>query len=462
MYKLSEKDIPLYLESVLGVVAIDMTGKVAYVNNQCAGYFAMEKEAIIGKHILDVFPGSKMIEGLSKDKSGIEFYNTNLGIGITIQVPLFKENEKVGLLEYDATQDSEFLYDLSDGYSRFLDFELKNLKKQITKLEGTKYSIHNIAGSSPATLKLKEDIISAAKTNSTVIITGETGTGKEMVAHAIHNLSNRRKSRMVKINAAAFPENLVESELFGYDKGAFTGAIKEGKQGKFEQANKGTLFIDEINQMPLSVQPKLLRVLQEKEIDRIGSNKSVPVDVRIIAATNQKLKDMVKMGTFREDLFYRFNVIEIMIPPLRERLDDLEEMAASIIDDLNGELGLSIMGLEKSALENLKKYNWPGNVRELRNILERAMNHTVGPLLIDQDFTLEKTVECVNLIKYVEENITDSPIDLVKNKAERDLIISALEKFNYNKSKTAEYLRIARPLLYQKIKRLNIVPNNNK
>lgn len=456
MYNLTDKDIELYLESIPGVIVIDMTGEIVYVNNQCADYFSLKKEYLMGKHILEVFPDTKMIDGLKKNDVGLEFYNTNLGIGISIQVPLFKNNEKVGLLEYDATQDSRFLYDLSDGYSKFLDIEFKHLKKQIEKLEGTKYSIDNIAGSSQAIMKLKEDIISAAKTNSTVIITGETGTGKEMVAHAIHNISNRRKQRLVKINAAAFPEGLAESELFGYEGGSFTGASKEGKMGKFEQANKGTLFIDEINQMPLSVQPKLLRALQEKEIDRIGSDKPISIDVRIIAATNQELKNMVETGAFREDLFYRFNVIEIRIPPLRERLEDLEEITSSIIEDLNKEIGLSIKGLDKSALEALKKYNWPGNIRELRNVLERAMNHTVGPLLVDKDFDFANTFEFIDLIKYVEESNSDSPIDLVKNKAERELIISTLEKFNNNKTKAAEYLKIARPLLYQKLKRLNI------
>lgn len=456
MHKLTNQDIELYLESIPGVVVIDMTGTVVYVNEQCAGYFAMERSLILGKHILEVFPGSKMVDGLKKDQIGLEFYSTYLGIGITIQVPLFKDGQKVGLLEYDATQDSQFLYDLSDSYSRFLDKELKHLTKQIIKLEGAKYSIHNIAGSSKAAMNLKEAIISAAKTNSTVIITGETGTGKELVAHAIHNLSSRRKNRMVKINASAFPENLVESELFGYERGAFTGAIKEGKKGKFELANQGTLFIDEINQMPLSVQPKLLRVLQEKEIDRIGGDSSIPIDVRMIVATNQDLKEMVKRRTFREDLFYRFNVIEIKIPPLRERLDDLEELIDSIIEDLNDSLGLTVTGVDQSAISLLKTYHWPGNIRELHNVVERAMNYTLGTILTAKDFDLDKVQEGSELISYVEENGSDNPIELVKRKAERDLIISALERFDNNKTKTADYLNIARPLLYQKMKRLGI------
>ncbi|WP_051280227.1 sigma-54 interaction domain-containing protein [Anaerovorax odorimutans] len=456
MYKLTDKDIEMYLESIPGVVVIDMTGIVVYVNEQCAGYFAKERDFILGKHILEIFPGSKMIEGLNRDDIGLEFYSSYLGIGITIQVPLFKDGQKIGLLEYDATQESQFLYELSDSYNRFLDRELKNLTKQIVKLEGTKYSIHNIAGSSKPIMKLKESIISAAKTNSTVMITGETGTGKELVAHAIHNLSSRRKNRMIKVNSSAIPENLVESELFGYEKGTFTGAVKEGKKGKFELANNGTLFIDEINQMPMSVQPKLLRVLQEKEVDRIGSDTSIPIDVRIIVAANQDLRNLVNSGMFREDLFYRLNVIEIKIPPLRDRLEDLEELIQSILEDLNESLGLSVTGVDKSAIELLRTYHWPGNVRELHNAVERAMNYTSGPLLTAEDFDFDMVKEGKELIEYVEDNNSDNPIEQVKRKAERDLIITSLRKFNYNKTKTAKYLNISRPLLYQKMKRLEI------
>ncbi len=456
MVKLTEKDVEFYLENIPGVVVINMDGIVVYVNDQCAGYFSMERQEILGKHILDVFPNSKMISGLAKDDISLEFYSSYLGIGITIQVPLFKDGQKVGLLEYDATQDSQFLYDLSDGYSRFLDEELKHLKKEILKLEGSKYSINNIVGNSQAILRLKEEIISAAKTNSTVIITGETGTGKELVAHAIHNLSNRRKSRLVKVNSSAIPENLVESELFGYEKGSFTGALKEGKQGRFEQADKGTIFIDEINQMPLSIQPKLLRVLQEKEVDRIGSSVSLPVDVRVIAATNEDLKEMVRQGRFRGDLFYRLQVIEIRIPPLRERLEDLEELILHIMEELNDSLGLSISGISSEAIQAMKGYHWPGNIRELHNVVERAMNYAKGPILQPEDFKLGENWSDEKIKDLITSHPFENPIELVRNKAERELIISTLEKFGNNKTKAAEYLQIARPLLYQKMKRLGI------
>lgn len=264
MQEASYEDIKYYLENIPGVVVINMDGIVTYLNEQCAGYFGKPREEVLGRHILETFPNSKMIEGLALDDPELVFYSSYLGIGITIQVPLFKDGRKVGLLEYDATQSSHRLYELSKGYSNFLDKELLDAEKEIMNFGESKYSINSIIGKSPAVRKLKEEIIAASKSNSTVMITGETGTGKELVAQAIHALSLRRKERIIKINSSAFPENLVESELFGYEEGSFTGAVKNGKKGKFEQADKGTLFIDEIEpqEAPISSLLQSLTVIQ--------------------------------------------------------------------------------------------------------------------------------------------------------------------------------------------------------
>ena len=243
-------DLALYLDHIPGLVVIDMSGTIIYTNDQCANYFGTIKEEMLGKHVRnDVFPATKMIENLHIDEPEMVFYNSRMGIGISVHVPVFREKKRIGLLEYDVMQHSRQLYELSDGYRRFLDKELKNLKMDLSEIESLKYSINSIMGQSKAVLELKEDIISAAQSSSTVVITGETGTGKELVAHSIHNLSNRRDKKMVKVNASAFPETLVESEFFGYEEGSFTGASKNGKKGKFEQADGGTLFIDEINHM---------------------------------------------------------------------------------------------------------------------------------------------------------------------------------------------------------------------
>lgn len=453
MKKMEFEDMEACIEQIPGLIMIDLEGIVFYASQQCAEYFQKEKEELIGHHILEVFPETKMLEGLKKDEPCIVFYNSFLGIGISFHVPLYENGKKIGLMEYDVMQHSDLLYELSDEYKKFLDQELQDLASELTNLENTKYTISNLIGNSPAMRKLKKNIISTAKTTSTVMIIGETGTGKELVAHAVHNLSGRRKQRFVKVNASSFPESLAESELFGYEGGSFTGAVSTGKKGKFELADKGTLFIDEINQLPLSVQPKLLRVLQEKELDRIGGERPVPIDVRIIAASNQDLKEMVREGTFRQDLYYRLNVIELKVPPLRDRVEDIALIAQHVIEELNLQLGLSITGMDEEVLETLKKRSWPGNVRELRNSIERAMNFAVDNELHIADFEFrENGMDTADFHTTKGERL----IDQARNKAERDVILKVLEHFCNNKSKAAEYLGIARPLLYQKMKRLGI------
>jgi transcriptional regulator with PAS, ATPase and Fis domain len=458
MKKISYEEIEKYIESIPGIVVIDMKGNVVYVNDQCAGYFGMARDSIYGKNIKEVFPQTKMIEGLDLDEPRLMFYNSYMGIGISVQVPIYEGVKKIGLLEYDVTQSSEKLYDLSKDYGNFLDQELLNLEKEIIEKRDSRYSISNIIGGSAAILEVKKKIITAAKSNSTVIIKGETGTGKELVAHAIHNLSGRRRNRLVKINSTAFPETLIESELFGYEEGAFTGAKKSGKKGKFETADKGTLFIDEINNMPMSVQPKLLRVLQEHEIERIGGNTDVSVDVRIIAATNEDLQELIYKNRFREDLYYRLNVIEIEVPTLRERLEDIDDLVSEKIKELNIELGTDVERATVSALNFLKKYKWPGNVRQLHNVVERAMNFSKSKELAKEDFEAAMVGACGQVDERHNKNGESAlgSIEDVRNKAETKLILDTLRMCDNNKTKTAESLNIARPLLYQKIKRLGI------
>lgn len=454
--KLIRYDDELFMNHVPGAIAIDMAGMVTYVNKQCCEYLQRDRSEVIHKHILEAFPDTRMLENLETlEHPELVFYSSYVGIGISVHVPLFDGDIRVGLLEFDATQGSKRLYELSKEYSEFLDKELMHVADDMDMPGDAKYSINRIIGRSLPIISLKEDILNAAQSNSTVIITGETGTGKELVANAIHNLSERRKYKMVSVNSSAFPENLVESELFGYEEGSFTGAVKGGKKGKFEVADKGTLFIDEINQMPLFVQPKLLRVLQEKEVDKIGSTSSIPVDVRIIAATNQNLQDLVAEGKFREDLFYRLNVIPIHLPPLRDRLDDLELLMEGKIKDLNPVLGKRVTKIDEAVIHNFRQYDWPGNVRELHNRVERAMNYVPADedTLKLEHFGIEEGPEKTDFAKLRE---MENPIEDIKQEAERKLIMDVLEKVGGNKTKAAEYLKIQRPLLYQKMNRLGI------
>lgn len=464
--KLEFDECKFYLDHIPGALAIDMAGHVIYINQQCADYLMVDRDASMGKMITDVFPYTQMMEGLKYNDTRIVFYNSNVGIGISVHIPLYNGNTKIGLLEYDVIQGSEYLYDFSDGYRQFLDKEFKFLSREIMNLSGTKYTINNIIGDSDQIVALREQVAQAAHSNSIVLVTGETGTGKELVVHAIHNLSNRRSNPFIRINASALPESLAESELFGYEGGSFTGAVKKGRKGKFEQANTGTFFIDEISQMPMSLQPKLLRVLQEKEINRIGGSECIPVDVRVIAATNKDLRQLIKEGKFREDLYYRLNVIEIHTPPLRDHTDDIPLLTQAFITELNRVMGKRATIVDPMVYEMFKSYDWPGNVRELNNVIERAMNYAEGDTLLPEHFKFKQVI-FEKLYNHSYGNISidtnkkeifdnKNPIEALKSVAERELIIKALSDCHNNKSKAAMLLKISRPLLYQKMKRLEI------
>lgn len=451
------KDYKLFLDHICGLMVIDQQGKVVYINDQCADYIKVDAQRSIGKPIKKVFAPSTMEKLLQGDTAyHTNFYFDEGRMSVSTQVQLKKEGTVVGVLEYDMLQDLESLDDLLEKYAKSLREEMKYYREQVRDFKSTKYSINNIIGSSKKVRDLKRQIELSAMSNSTVLITGETGTGKELVAHSIHNLSVRAFSEFVKVNSVGMPESLIESELFGYVEGAFTGAKKGGKKGKFQLADKGTLFIDEINQMPLSLQPKLLRVLQEGEIDPVGSEKSLSVDARIIAATNQDLSKLVKEGDFREDLFYRLNVFPIIVPPLRERIEDLPALVENKIRSLNIEMGKHITKVDENVYERLCDYDWPGNIRELYNVIERAMNFVSGEILTEEvlDVILFRNNNGKHPFYHMENG--KHLIEQVRNNAERELIINVLKRFNNNRTKAAQYLGIARPLLYQKMKRLNI------
>lgn len=243
--------------------------------------------------------------------------------------------------------------------------ETKTLRKKVSK----KYEM---IGSSPALADVRETVAKVAATDARVLITGENGTGKELVARQIHEQSDRNKAPLVEVNCAAIPSELIESELFGHEKGSFTSAIKQ-RIGKFEQATGGTLFLDEIGDMPLAAQSKVLRALQESKITRVGGEKEIKVDVRIIAATNKNLKEAIEKNEFREDLYHRISVIKIQVPPLKERKEDIPELVEKFLADIADEQGAKVKEIEKSALEQLQSYSWSGNIRELRNVVERLV-----------------------------------------------------------------------------------------
>ncbi|MCG8484684.1 MAG: sigma 54-interacting transcriptional regulator [Clostridia bacterium] len=448
---LKPNDYKLFLDHVYGLIVVDMNADIVFMSKQFADFISVNQYEVIGKPIKEVFPPTKMDTALKKNETEIaDFYFINGQAIASTRIPLRKNGKQIGLVEYDLFQETELLEQFVEKYIN-LDDELKYFKEEVQSLRQANYTIDNILGTSDSIQRLKQQIRYAARTNSTVIIQGETGTGKELVAHSIHNLSRRSLRNFIRVNAAALPEALFESELFGYEEGTFTGAKTGGKKGKFEIANNGTLFIDEINQMPYNLQPKLLRVLQEQEVDRIGGEKSIPIDVRIIAASNKDLYHLVKESKFREDLYYRLNVVEIDVPPLRERRDDISSLTKMMIEKFNNLLGKNVIDIDDRIIKRFMDYEWPGNVRELQNTIEKAMNFVEEDTLTMQhfDFNSEANDE-IELSHY------ENPIEEAKRQAERMIIKKALNKCNGNKTKTAEYLKIPRTLLYQKMKRLGI------
>ncbi|MEY8764088.1 MULTISPECIES: sigma-54 interaction domain-containing protein [Clostridium] len=313
-----------------------------------------------------------------------------------------------------------------------------------------KYTFDDILVNSVKGKRCKKMAGKFADTDFTVLISGESGVGKEMFAHAIHNKSKRKFKPFVRLNCAAIPENLAESELFGYESGAFTGASKEGRLGKFELADGGTIFLDEIGDMPLILQAKLLKVLQENEIERIGSNKITNIDVRVIAATNYDLKEKILQGTFRRDLYYRLNFLSLEIPPLRERKDDIPVLVKSLQDRFYRKYSIKKY-FPDGILKALSDYNWPGNIRELINILGRIMITSKGKVV-----TMDDLPEFLLKTHHDKNELLKSSM----HEAESKLIMDMLIKNNFNKSKTAKNLGIPRMTLYRKLKKLFPIINS--
>ncbi|MGB9825606.1 MAG: sigma 54-interacting transcriptional regulator, partial [Desulfofundulus sp.] len=366
-----------------GIVAIDRNYVITMANHNFASFWNKTPEEIIGKNVYEVYGDCKPVFPRAMETGEAEYgYLANLNGHEVIanRVPLVRDGEIVGALGVVAFRDVEELYALIKKI-RHLKSELDYYKGELERVHRSKFSFDQIIGRNKQFEAIKETARRVAMTGSTVLILGESGTGKELFAHALHTEGLRSKGPFIKVNCAAVPENLLESELFGYVEGAFTGARKGGQPGKFELAHGGTIFLDEIGDMPMSMQAKLLRVLQEKEIERLGDTRPRRVDVRVIAATNQNLEELIEKGRFREDLYYRINVVTLTIPPLRERMDDLELLVEHFIKHFNRQFGQRVTGVSREVMDILMNHHWPGNVRELENVLERAYNVLDGTVI---------------------------------------------------------------------------------
>lgn len=325
--------------------------------------------------------------------------------------------------------------------------EKQRLEKENTALKTSIAQTWEIIGESPQIITLKDTISKAAASQGRILIFGESGTGKELVARALHEASNRKNKYFVEVNCAAIPNELIESELFGHEKGSFTGAF-ERKKGKFELADEGTLFLDEIGDMSLATQAKVLRVIETQEFQRVGGSKNIKVDVRIIAATNKNLEEEIKKVNFREDLYFRLNVIPINLPPLRERKDDIPLLVERFLEIFAQQYGQKTKKISKTTLKALMDYDWPGNVRELKNTIERLMiMNSAESIEINHIPSLKETKADYESIKTLRE---------AREQFEKDFILAKLQKNNWNVSKTADNLEIERSNLHKKIKALGI------
>ena len=339
------------------------------------------------------------------------------------------------------------------------ELDVRNLREENRSLRealGQRYSHPNIVARSPKMQEVLSTVERVAPSNTTVLLGGESGVGKDLIARAIHEKSRRARGPFVKINSTAIPENLLESELFGYERGAFTGAVAS-KPGKFELADKGTLFLDEIGDVPPATQVKLLRVLQEREFERLGGTKTVKVDVRLIAATNRDLREALEQGTFREDLYYRLNVVPIEIAPLRERKEDIPDLVQLFVARFAAESGREFSGVSPRAMQMLTAHYWPGNVRELQNVMERACALAKGPVLDADDIHLE-----VRAAKPSSGDIPFLPEGLTLEEYENDLVRQALHRAHGNKSQAARLLGLTRNALRYRLSKIGVEDEADK
>ena len=418
-----------------------------------SGLEALEKvqEEMPDLVLLDIWmPGLDGIETLEKIK----------GLYPTLQVIMMSghgnietavKSTKVGAYDYIEKPLSleKLLLSINNALAH------SRLVEEVHFLKEKEMKKHNIVGNSAAMAELKEQIRIVAPTNAWVLISGENGTGKELVAHTIHRLSRRSQNPMVEVNCAAIPEELIESELFGHEKGAFTGASTMRK-GKFDSAHEGTIFMDEIGDMSLKAQSKTLRILQEQKFERVGGTKTIEVDVRVIAATNKDLEKEIEKGAFREDLYFRLNVIPMRVPSLRERVDDIPDLVNEFVKEFALSAKVEPKQFPSETLDLLQKYDWPGNVRELKNLIERLMIMSPAPVIGIKDIPAPFNQSSKSVRVGVELGFSTDSLKEAKGEFEKAFIEEKLNEHNGNISQTAEAIGIERSNLHKKIKQYDL------
>ncbi len=435
-------------------IVVDKDGIIRFISVHTEEFYEISAEDVIGKHILELNPDSQLHRVLRTGKAEI---GRVLKMGgrerIVARIPLRDAKGNVvgavgKLMFWHIKQLKELVRRIE-----VLEDRLDYYEKELQQVYSNRYALERVVGESPAMQEAKRVAVQAAASDLSLLITGETGTGKEVFAHAVHQLSARRSGPFVKVNCAAIPQELFESELFGYEAGAFTGASRRGKPGKFELADGGTIFLDEVGDLSLPLQVKLLRVIQEQEVERLGGTRTLKLDFRVIAATNRDLKDMLQRHTYRQDLYYRLNIFRLRTPSLRDIPEDIPRIAYHILSQLNKERGVKASRISAGAMERLVAHQWPGNVRELQNVIERAAAVAgAGPLRrehLPMDLLEGQALGPAALHQ-------PRPLREEMALAERRVIERALRFTGGNRTRAARLLGIHRTGLHQKLRTYRI------
>ena len=457
------RDLMVMIDEMIdGAILVDKEARIVWSNDKHIWFDAKRMEALgirsvsemVGQPVERLIPHSRMRDVVETGRSTpLDIMRYGEHTLLVSRLPLRDERgEVIGAIAFALKNSLTYLRPIAERF-KTLQSRLARMEKELAASRAPKYTVENLIGFSPAMLQVKRLVRKAGQIQSAVLLLGETGTGKELVAHAIHAASDRDDRPFVGLNVAAIPENLLEAEFFGVAPGAYTGAGRQPRPGKFQLAHGGTLFLDEIGDMPLPLQAKLLRVLQEREVEPLGSNQVIKVDVRIIAATSRPLADMVRGGAFRPDLYYRLNVFPIELPALRDRREDLEILASLFSERTAASLDQPIRDLTPSALEALHGYDWPGNVRELANVIEQVYVRTEGEHILAEHFAdvLPKTTT-----QHPTTPSRKRPLAEAMDELERSLIVAALDEAKGNKLEAARNLGLSRTNLYAKLRKHGI------
>ncbi|HEX5680619.1 MAG TPA: sigma 54-interacting transcriptional regulator [Desulfobacterales bacterium] len=444
--------LELIFESIHnGAMVTDANGVITHFNKPYGQFLGLDPATQIGRHCTESVENTRMHIVARTGKAEINQSQLIKGQNMVVQrIPIQQDGRVIAVFGQVMFKDVKDVGKLARELS-LLESKVKLYEEELITLRSTRYTFDSIIGASDAIRSVKDEALKAAANSFPVLITGESGTGKELFAQAIHHASGRRLYPFVRINCAAIPRDLLESELFGYERGAFTGAKTEGKPGKFELAHQGTIFLDEIGDLPVEMQPKLLRAIEDKEFERVGGTRVVRSDFRVIAATNQHLETMLASGRFRKDLFYRLNVIPLHIPPLRERRGDILVIMRSFLEQTAREAGLAGIEIDREAERALRACDWPGNVRELVNVLERSVSALEGATIrvADLPFYIQRGRK--NAAQREQTSLRE-----LQSRNEREAIWLALKEADFQKARAARILGIHRTLLYKKMKKYNL------